>query len=274
MLLYRYFTAARGIDLLQSLKLYFTPPTYFNDIHEFSPFVEKTFSREEYSRYFLTENYLRPVWESWVQKGRTALTFEQFTLAAASDDKVFKEVTNRVAWACTGLQKQFKRVMSEHTGVCCLSETPTSNLMWAHYADAHRGVCIGMELDHSDIRLAHIVQVRYRDQKVRIPPWFLKLSESERNDYYKDIAASKGTEWSYEKEHRLIANLEECQRLEAGDRTDFFQVLGPRDIKTIAVGFQCTADSEVSRAVQPHKQIWEMLKCTQEPESFLLRLTT
>jgi hypothetical protein len=131
-----------------------------------------------------------------------------------------------------------------------------------------------MELNHSDIRLAYVVRVKYRDRKIRIPPWFLELTELQRNHFYKEIASSKGTEWSYEKEHRLIGNLEDCQTLQIDNRTEYFQFLDHRDIRTVTLGFQCTADAEIQEAVAPHKDFWHVTRCVQEPESFLLRLTT
>lgn len=39
--------------------------------------------------------------------------------------------------------------LSEHLntfGICCLSKTCTSDLMWTHYADNHRGVCLEFDL--------------------------------------------------------------------------------------------------------------------------------
>ena len=33
----------------------------------------------------------------------------------------------------------------ERTGLLCLTRTPTNPLMWAHYADSHRGVVIGID---------------------------------------------------------------------------------------------------------------------------------
>lgn len=38
----------------------------------------------------------------------------------------------------------------ESTGICCFSETPTNELMWAHYADEFRGICLAY--DFSDLR--------------------------------------------------------------------------------------------------------------------------
>ena len=204
MLLYRYFGADRALDFLRTLRLFFTSPKYFNDINELSPFVIKTFSQTEYLNHFITKDYLRPVFESWTNAGLFSGTLEQFMRRARTDPKVEQEVHSRVAWACTGLQKHFKDVMSEHTAVCCLSELPTSNLMWAHYADSHKGLCLAVDFVESNLKLVDIVKVDYRDEKVQIPPWFLDLTNEERNKYYSLISSRKGTEWSYEVEHRLV----------------------------------------------------------------------
>ncbi len=44
-----------------------------------------------------------------------------------------------------GIIKAFKQTAIQQ-GICCFTKNATSNLMWSHYADSHRGVCL--EFDH------------------------------------------------------------------------------------------------------------------------------
>ena len=47
------------------------------------------------------------------------------------------------------LLKYMKRELTKKHGLLCFSSTWQESLMWAHYGDKHRGVCLGFEIsDH------------------------------------------------------------------------------------------------------------------------------
>ena len=188
---YKYSDAESGLKFLRTLRLYFTPPKYFNDINEISPFVCKEFSQKDYLKQFCRNEYLRPVYSSWRAAGLCTDSYDEFVVRARSDPQIITDIANRVRRACTALQDKFKETMSKHVGVCCMSEVATSNLMWAHYADSHKGLCIGLNLDVSDIVLIDNKAVDYKDTKVRLPPYFSTLRVSDRNTYYAKISFLK-----------------------------------------------------------------------------------
>lgn len=77
--------------------------------------------------------------------------------------------------------------------ICSLSKTFANNVMWAMYADEHRGCSIEIELeDTNDIEL---IEVQYQ-QGIH----FIQKKES-----IKDIIKYKTSEWSYEDEVRVLA---------------------------------------------------------------------
>ena len=84
----------------------------------------------------------------------------------------------------------------------CFSEVNDSILMWSHYANSNKGICI--EYDIEDIR-EHFYKVMYLEHPLQIS----ESLQSEFNpgfDYRLLSAVSKSVEWSYEKEWRLISN--------------------------------------------------------------------
>ena len=274
MRLYKYYSRQAGLQLLDTLKLRFTPPKYFNDVGEMSPFIESHFSLEEYRNHFCTEKYLEDVFKFWRATGLWSSDYQSFVKAAPNDHKIYAEVYSRVQHACKGLRREFKNVVSTHTGVCCLSETPTSNLMWAHYADSHKGFCIEFNFELSDLTLVGSKAVTYQDQKVKIPPWFLSLSEEERNTLYMSVSFTKGTEWKHELEHRLVASLERCQVQTEADRIIYYQALDKRDITSVIIGIQSDCEMDVRRIVKNKAIPAEVKKCSEHHESFALNLTT
>jgi Protein of unknown function (DUF2971). len=89
------------------------------------------------------------------------------------------------------------RQIDKRYRVYCLTTKPACPLMWAHYADHHRGVCL--EFDMLKPNLCAAIQVQYREM---YPSFHL-------NDG-KDLSPlyTKSFHWQYEEEYRLIAQEE------------------------------------------------------------------
>ena len=90
-------------------------------------------------------------------------------------------------------------------GIASFSETWDNELMWAHYADGFRGICIAYSvtkllegLNDADASLARIV---YGDR-----PYSLNTSGHQNQDRSRAILSTKNLKWSYEREWRLFAS--------------------------------------------------------------------
>ncbi|MBW8841994.1 MAG: DUF2971 domain-containing protein [Sphingomonadales bacterium] len=89
-------------------------------------------------------------------------------------------------------------------GIASLSETWDNELMWAHYADGFRGICIaypmarlleGLDEHHA------LARVAYGDR-----PHYLNLSSMQNSELRaKAILSTKNVKWSYEREWRLFS---------------------------------------------------------------------
>jgi len=89
----------------------------------------------------------------------------------------------------------------------CFSENPKSILMWSHYADYHTGFCIGYdfhELGNEDVRTRLIYPVVYSDEMFDATGVFSSPKNVDNILYLNQVALMKSTEWSYEKEWRLV----------------------------------------------------------------------
>lgn len=99
-------------------------------------------------------------------------------------------------------------------GVVSFSETSRNLLMWAHYADEHRGMCIGFSSDVlSSLDTSNEYIERYHSfspKKVNYDNLRVDLKELQQDpDFIYETAISrtlttKSDEWIYEKEHRCI----------------------------------------------------------------------
>jgi hypothetical protein len=84
----------------------------------------------------------------------------------------------------------------EKIRICSLSRTPENALMWAHFADGHHGVVVGIEVDRGKYDVRRIQYVGLSSiQQARINPHI---------ETAKRILCHKHEVWSYEKEERIF----------------------------------------------------------------------
>lgn len=116
------------------------------------------------------------------------------------------------------------------TGVLCLSSKFNSPLMWSHYADQHRGVCI--EYDVSIAPLSRLHKVSYGTPRVvsasLLHDLIIKRIEDKYSEIEKACLLTKSREWSYEREWRLLLGSQGTQ------------LIDPIRLKSIIFGMRCT----------------------------------
>ena len=60
--------------------------------------------------------------------------------------------------------------LSQQVGILCLTEVPDSLLMWAHYADSHKGFLVGFNTTHTFFTNMKVLEpVIYSETRVRVP---------------------------------------------------------------------------------------------------------
>jgi len=107
------------------------------------------------------------------------------------------------------LLNKFKDWIDSEFGLVCMSTDWTHPLMWAHYADMHKGLCLAFEVPDSD----SFQRVLYRPDRPDPPSSFSDISKiSENIDAMKSNFFSKFTAWEYEREYRLLVELSKNYR--------------------------------------------------------------
>lgn len=92
---------------------------------------------------------------------------------------------------------------TETHGFISFSDNWRSPLMWAHYAENHTGVCLGI-----DIPAAHASKVAYLPARSMADMDFKQFEHAADGDLFRRIATTKYEQWAYEKEWRIFKNLE------------------------------------------------------------------
>lgn len=117
-------------------------------------------------------------------------------------------------------------------GMICFSASWQNPLMWSHYGDKHKGICLGFEVAEE-----HIKTVLYMDKITkaeRDPHKFTQFLESGGID---KLLTLKYKDWSYEKELRVIVPIEERDAKTQLYFTDFKDNIVLREI---ILGHRCT----------------------------------
>jgi hypothetical protein len=126
--------------------------------------------------------------------------------------------------------------------VYCLTLKPACPLMWAHYGDRHRGICLELDMWQADLSSA--IKVQYRDTY----PTYRLDDSADLAPFY-----VKSSDWGYEQEYRLIAQ-ERSRAIAPGTlMTDNGMYrMPPGTLKSIILGAQTPDSSE--------KEIAEMIR--------------
>ena len=125
--------------------------------------------------------------------------------------KLMKEWGNKVLEKHPGsLMKYYIRAvertmlkMKADTAVSCFSEEKESILMWSHYSNRHKGICVCYDPIEVLAMGKSLFPVWYKTEKVN--PYIHDKKEGiVLNERIKEIFVQKAPEWAYEKEWRLI----------------------------------------------------------------------
>jgi len=108
------------------------------------------------------------------------------------------------------LTREIERELRRHyeRGVCCFSTTYASPLLWSHYGNQHRGLCIGFGLDRRPKPQPR--RVVYGGSR-SVPTSLLTRAlvhedQMAKEELDRDVLLRKARGWGYEKEWRLIGD--------------------------------------------------------------------
>lgn len=191
-----------SLRLLSKGEIYYANPRSFNDPLDCDPSVQADTGRVSIERL-----YLRILDEKHGKE--TALKMmrsERDNSRQYGDYRTDPEVEE---FYKRGLCSEIKRLVDaemESLGVLSLAERWDSPLMWSHYADKHRGLCI--EYDMNDHQCAHIKPVDYRRARsikiTELMQWKLHRSAKAEQSVLDTYFFAKSSQWGYEKEWRDI----------------------------------------------------------------------
>ena len=222
--LYKYKSfSVDSLDLLVSDSLYFADPTTFNDPLDCNPSVHNNIDDVDALNAILhklvKDNHQKELEEAAAKiKYRGPKTLNKIdTLGESEAQKLIDRITENVDFfgdphgqsICFFIKRYL--LQNYTVGVLSLAKAFDCPLMWSHYADQHKGFCIGYDvsIDHvEDIYPIDYEGKRFITTQQVYDMLFGGTEEIKRmakKEIDKVILLSKASAWKYENEFRVIS---------------------------------------------------------------------
>ncbi len=133
--------------------------------------------------------------------------------------------------------ERWRGAMDIDHGLLCFSSKATNPVLWSHYAENHRGVCLAFDVpDHL------LLEVQYVSKRGRIDVDAFIGSDGEAGEcLIRRALATKYTHWRYENEWRVFISLDH----EAREGDLYFADFGPEiRLRQVIVGPKSTITRE------------------------------
>lgn len=123
--------------------------------------------------------------------------------------------------------REYKKEIGERFGLICFCKHWHNPLLWSHYADKHRGVCLGFDVDYRGLKAVNYVAER---SNLKIP--LTKESTDE-------LLFTKYRDWQYEEELRNWFQLDKRE-----DGHYFYPFDGFVQLREVIAGPLCTESKD------------------------------
>ena len=203
---YKYRKLKNALHCLENDYLWMSKAEELNDPFESSLIMD----HNEISRAFFTGNLFRNEFkkkfhynfpEDDIEKIKNSPEpFKTFVTICNNRGIPVTEIPEKFYEETTKNWKEYLTKMDEFIRICSFGTSYESLLMWAHYADNHKGICIEYDfINCSDMRV-FMQPVYYSNKRSSVN------SIPDMNLYSKIIASiSKSEDWKYEKEWRFVS---------------------------------------------------------------------
>lgn len=202
-LLYKYRSCLNDFDfnLIKYNELYFCSASSFNDPFDCDIIINYESLNKDY---IIKRNisYLKYAKPELNRQERRRLAREQ------EKNKLYKDPEHLASF--NKFQKEYN---ANNFGICSLSEQSENIVMWSHYSNSHKGICVGLDskqlLDsfesiyEKEGHLLNIYKVNYNKEYPS-----LHIMDFEEKDTEEQIIKPliiKSDYWKYEKEYRIIS---------------------------------------------------------------------
>jgi hypothetical protein len=188
--LHKFCTSDRAIQILQNQQVYLAKPSDMNDPFEFTTRIEIPTDKKQ------REDIVR-LFASRELKIKPEQLTEDLVLECVNNDDYF----NTISLAIISELETLKN----NSGMTCFCRTYNNKLLWAHYADQYKGVCLVFNnLKDNNSLLKESMPVIYTDDKIKLKmyDYFFNFDKHILDTLM--VIMTKSKEWAYEQEWRCL----------------------------------------------------------------------
>lgn len=231
-------------NLLIKNELFLSPPSLLNDPFDCRIYENYTemLQTDEQKEKFISESLERN--SNYFKENKISIENARKIITERVADTLHFQVRSEVI----GNQIDDKRI-----GIACLSENWNSILMWSHYANDHKGYCIGF--DEKWIRFSQNFAKIKRVEYSNLYPEAKSLNKNELT--YEQKYFYKSLDWKYEEEIRLM-NIYKDE-----ENQNRVETLENKYIKEVIIGLNTSKkDKEeiISIAKDKNIEVWQTIK--------------
>lgn len=132
------------------------------------------------------------------------------------------------------LSKELKQRFGEENGLICFSGNWINPVQWSHYADHHRGVCLGFDLMET-----RALKVNYQERRISDKFWSEEELRKPPPELWNLLLSTKFLHWQYEQEVRLVLPLPETRVI---DNRHYYTFGTDLILKEVILGVNCECD--------------------------------
>lgn len=258
MTIFRYFPPDR-IDCLLNQEICFTPPLRFND-----PFDLMPVSVPVTSRAYLKAR-AREAERDWRASFRAIPKADRKRLRLQWRKASIALVRANASQIALQIQSTLPAMLG--FGVLCFSSVKDSLLMWAHYAQSHKGFVLEFDSENFALKtLGSLEKVTYDAKR----PFYDPARGAEVSGL---LYKTKSLEWQYENEFRIFRNLSACEKRTVGTSELFFAPLPLSCIRAVYLGSRVGSDvaERIKEAIKKSPAKILVYATTLDPYRFALR---
>ena len=151
----------------------------------------------------------------------------------------------------------------EKTAILCFSRNWDNLLLWSHYGDSHKGICLGFDIAEGDPGINYDTDILYQPNllQIRCPEDLIFVADR--------LPRTKHESWSYEQEVRMYLDLNDPPDAAGLHWIEFGSLLV---LKEVIIGAQCdpTMSKKVEEAVKPYGDAVKCWWAGMRRDAFLL----
>ena len=127
----------------------------------------------------------------------------------------------------------FKRQAHETIALLCFSEKRDNPVQWSHYADGHKGVCLGFDIPDD-----HVAKVKYETARPMVDMKKLFPNQTAGEEEINRWLNVKYDHWRYEQEWRAAFKLDPATKHADGN---YYENFGPQlRLAEVMIGVRST----------------------------------